>query len=229
MNTSVLCRRDQRQGETADRSAGIAIVVLLHAAAIAALLQIGAVRDALSEAAPLFVSFVVPDEPKVETAPPAPLPPPPPQPRPRPRPPAPVIASERQVTEPVEFAAPPAPVEEAPAAPAAAEASAAPAAAAPAQSATPRVITAVQYVRPPKVEYPSASRRFGEQGRVVVRVLIDRNGHAERVELHQASHYARLNEAALKAAREALYRPYSENGEPRVVWALVPMLFELSN
>lgn len=134
------------------------------------------------------------------------------------------------MTAPEEFVAPPAPVEEQPVAPVAAAAPAAPVAppvAAPAGGTTPMVITTVQYVRPPRVEYPMASRRLGEQGRVVVRVLIDRNGKAERVELQQESRYPRLNDAALKAAREALYRPYSENGEPQAVWALVPMLFEL--
>jgi protein TonB len=38
----------------------------------------------------------------------------------------------------------------------------------------------------------------------------------------------RVDEAAIKAAREALYRPYSENGQAIPVWALVPTLFELS-
>lgn len=225
MNTSTLSRRDLREGEAADRGTGLAIVVLLHAAVIAALLQIGAVRDALRETAPLFVSFIAPEAPKVEPVPPAP---PPPQPKPRPPAPSRLITSERPVTTPAEFTAPPAPVDDTPIAPAAVEAPAAPAAA-PASGATPKVITAVQYVRPPRVEYPMASRRLGEHGRVVVRVLIDRNGQAERVELHQPSRYPRLNDAALKAAREALYRPYSENGEPQIVWALVPVLFELSN
>lgn len=226
MNTSALSRRDLREGDATDRGAGLVIVVLLHVAVIAALLQIGAVREALRETAPLFVSFVAPDVPKADPEPPAP---PPPQPKPRPPTPARLITSERPVTTPAEFVAPPAPVDEQPLAPSAVEAPAAPAAAAPSGAATPKVITAVQYVRPPHVEYPMASRRLGEQGRVVVRVLIDRNGQAERVELHQPSRYPRLNDAALKAAREALYRPYSENGEPLVVWALVPVLFELNN
>lgn len=222
MNTSVLRRHGQRDEDRADRGAGIAVVVLLHAAVIAALLQIGAVREALVETAPLFVSFIAPDAPKEEPVPPAPPPP-----TPKPRPPSRLIASERPVTTPTEFVAPPAPVEE-PVAPAAVEASPAPPAPAASAGMAPKVITAVQYLRPPRVEYPMASRRLGEQGRVIVRVLIDKTGHAERVELHQASTHPRLNEAALKAAREALYRPYSENGEPQVVWALVPMLFELN-
>jgi protein TonB len=62
----------------------------------------------------------------------------------------------------------------------------------------------------------------------LLRVLINRAGHAERVEVQASSGSRRLDEAAIKAAREALYRPYSENGEAIPVWALVPTLFELS-
>lgn len=221
MKTAVLSRRGLRESAAADRGTGLVVVVLLHAAIIAALLQIGAVREALRETSPLFVSFVSP-EPKAEPEPPAPPPPGPPS-------PSRLITSERPVTTPAEFTAPPTPVDDAPSAPNAVEAPAAPAAAATPGTATPKVITSVQYMRAPRVEYPMASRRLGEHGRVVVRVLIDGSGHAERVELHQATRYPRLNEAALRAAQEALYRPYTENGEALVVWALVPVLFELSN
>lgn len=224
MRSGALCRRGSPEAEAADRGTGLVVVVLLHAALIAALLQVGAVREVLRETAPLFVSFVSPEQPKAEPQPPAP-----PQQQPRPRPSSRLVTSERPMTAPTEFVAPPTPVDETPSTPKAVEASAVAAAAAPAATATPKVVTSVQYVRAPQVQYPMASRRLGEQGRVVVRVLIDRSGHAERVELHQPSRFARLNEAALKAAHEAQYRPYTENGEALVVWALVPVLFELSN
>lgn len=224
MKTAALSRRELREAEAADRGTGLVVVVLLHAAIIVALLQIGAVREALRETAPLFVSFVSPEQPKAEPEPPAPPPP-----QPRPRTPSRLITSERPVVTPSEFTAPPTPVDDTPTTSTAVEAPPAPVAAAPAGTATPKVVTSVQYLRPPQVQYPMASRRLGEQGRVVVRVLIDRSGHAERVELHQPSRFPRLNEAALRAAHEALYRPYTENGEALVVWALVPVLFELSN
>jgi protein TonB len=99
--------------------------------------------------------------------------------------------------------------------------------AAEAATAAPKQLTVVDYLRPPRVTYPAASRRMNEQGRVVVRVLIDADGRVLQVELEQPSPYPRLNDAALKAAREAQYRPHVEDGVPQVVWALVPLLFEL--
>jgi protein TonB len=90
-----------------------------------------------------------------------------------------------------------------------------------------RRIEHVDYLRAPVLQYPSASRRFGEQGRVVLRVLIGPDGQAERVELEQASAFRRLNEAAIEAARRALYKPYTEDGVAQPAWALVAMSFEL--
>lgn len=92
---------------------------------------------------------------------------------------------------------------------------------------TPRRLTAVSYLRAPQLVYPAVSRRMNEQGRVVVRVLIDTEGKVLQAELEQPSPYPRLNEAALRAAREALYRPHFEDGVPQRVWALVPLSFEL--
>lgn len=90
------------------------------------------------------------------------------------------------------------------------------------------MITRVEYLRPPIVEYPAVSRRMGEHGRVLVRVYINREGRAERLDVQASSGFRRLDEAAVKAARDALYRPYTENGEPIAVCALVPTVFELS-
>jgi periplasmic protein TonB len=90
-----------------------------------------------------------------------------------------------------------------------------------------RHIENVNYLRAPVLEYPSASRRFGEQGRVVLRVLIGPDGHAEKIELHEASAFQRLNEAAMEAARRALYKPYTEDGVAQSAWALVALSFQL--
>lgn len=92
---------------------------------------------------------------------------------------------------------------------------------------TARQIENVDYLRAPVLEYPSASRRFGEQGRVVLRVLIGPDGHAEKIELHEASAFQRLNEAAIEAARRALYKPYTEDGVAQPAWALVALSFYL--
>lgn len=90
-----------------------------------------------------------------------------------------------------------------------------------------RHIEDVDYLRAPVLVYPSASRRYGEQGRVVLRVLIGPDGLAEQIELHEASEFQRLNEAAIEAARRALYRPYTEDGVAQPAWALVALSFQL--
>jgi protein TonB len=102
----------------------------------------------------------------------------------------------------------------------------APAAAAPQGVAT---ITAVRFRRPPQPEYPPHSRRMAEQGLVLVRVLIDERGEVLAARLEQASPFPRLNEAALKAAREALYEPHLESDLARRAWALVPIRFALKS
>jgi protein TonB len=90
-----------------------------------------------------------------------------------------------------------------------------------------RHIQHVDYLRAPVLQYPSASRRFGEQGRVVLRVLIGADGQAEKIELHEASAFQRLNEAAIEAAQRALYKPYTEDGVAQPAWALVALSFQL--
>jgi protein TonB len=205
--------------DAAPRGIGVAVVVLLHLVVFAALLRIEAVRKAVADAAPLFVSFITPEQPKVELPPPV-LP----KIVPKKEPPR-LITTESPAKSAVEFIAPLPPVEPVVVVP---EVIAPPSPPLPPVASTPKLITNVEYIRAPQVEYPAVSRRLGEQGRVLLRVLINRQGRAERVEVQQTSGSQRLDEAAVKAAREALYRPYSENGEPIPVWALVPTRFELS-
>ena len=89
--------------------------------------------------------------------------------------------------------------------------------------------SAVQYLRPPAPVYPRASRRQGETGRATVRVLIDEQGRPAELRVQSSSGYARLDEAALEALRDARFRPYAENGVAQRVWALVPIHFDLEN
>ncbi|AIY43577.1 Ferric siderophore transport system [Collimonas arenae] len=113
--------------------------------------------------------------------------------------------------------------EEAPAAPAPVPAPVA----APAQ---PRTITSgVEYIQPPDVKYPAISKRMGEEGKSVIRVLINEKGHAERVEVQKSSGSTRLDDAAKQAVMRALFKPYTEDGKALPVFAIVPINFQLSN
>lgn len=90
-------------------------------------------------------------------------------------------------------------------------------------------IDAVRYLKPPQVVYPPISRRMGETGRVVVRVLVDAQGVPAEVTLAEPSRYARLNDQALQAMRQARFEPYRINGRPMVVTVLAPIVFTLED
>ena len=197
-----------------------------HVLAGWALLQVDAVRQAVSEAAPLFVSLLAPP------APPTPEPPPPPVQKPLPkREPLPVIAAAPTPSvEAPSFVVPPAPepppvVAEAPPAPPAPPPPAPPPPAPPEPKTIPP--TAVRYITPPAPVYPPASRRQREAGRVVLRVEIGTDGRARQVMVSNGSGHARLDESAAASVRSARFAPYTENGVALVVWTLVPIDFEL--
>ncbi|MFM1880473.1 MAG: hypothetical protein RLZZ344_707 [Pseudomonadota bacterium] len=62
--------------------------------------------------------------------------------------------------------------------------------------------------------YPRQSVYLGETGKVVVRVVIDDQGIPSEVTLAEPSRYPRLNEAALRSARQARFKPYRINSKP---------------
>lgn len=89
----------------------------------------------------------------------------------------------------------------------------------------PHVITDVAYVEAPQPRYPPESKRSGEEGLVVLRVLINELGRAARVEIERSSGHVRLDEAARVAVQRALFRPYVENGVARMALATIPIEF----
>lgn len=118
----------------------------------------------------------------------------------------------------------PAPALPSTAPPAATAPSAAPAAAIPAP---PKLVSGVEYIRKPNPIYPPLAKRMGEEGKVVLRVLVNENGRPERVEIQKSSGSSRLDEAAKQGALDALFKPYMENGKPVAVYAIVPIDFSI--
>ncbi len=140
-------------------------------------------------------------------------------------PPLPLIAvapSEPTITPPQ-----PTRAEAAPVAAAAPAAPSTPAPPAPAPAA-PRTVNSVEYVKAPQLIYPNLSRRLGESGTVVLRILINEKGLPEQILVHKSSGYGNLDEAGRQAAQRALFKPMIENGKPMSVYVLVPLTFQLS-
>ena len=62
--------------------------------------------------------------------------------------------------------------------------------------------------------YPSFSKRSGEQGEVVVRLIIDESGSVEEVALLRSSSYPRLDRAASEIGKRYRFKPFLVNGSP---------------
>ncbi|HEU4458499.1 MAG TPA: energy transducer TonB [Methylibium sp.] len=199
-------------------------VIAAHLAAGWGLMQVESVRTAVGQMAPLMVELIAPP------APPVPLPPPPPPPLPRVQPklqkPPPIVTAAPTPAPPV-FEAPPPPAE--PPAPAVViePLPAPPAPPAPPPQPKTIAITSVAYLTPPVLVYPSTSKRLGESGRVLVRVLVDGEGQPRQLTLAQSSGHARLDDSALATVRATRFKPYTENGVPQPFWVVMPLVFEL--
>lgn len=150
--------------------------------------------------------------------------------RPQPHPkvaslPTPVSAAPSAVT------APAAPATAAPssAAQVAAAEPAAPAAPTPAAPAKPALVTSgVQYLTPPQPVYPAAARRRGDEGEVLLRVLINAQGGVEQIALERSSGITSLDQAAREAVARARFQPYVEQGRAQPAYVVVPIKFQLN-
>ena len=82
-------------------------------------------------------------------------------------------------------------------------------------------------LRNPAPSYPPLSRRFGEQGEVMLRVLVSPAGEALQVELLASSGHRRLDEAARKMVAKWRFIPAQRGQEKVQAWVRVPVLFQL--
>ncbi|MEN9539409.1 MAG: hypothetical protein RLZZ126_1644 [Pseudomonadota bacterium] len=213
----------------------VAAVLLLHVAALWAL-QTGLLRRATEVVLPvaLLSEWISPPAPKVAEPPPTPTPsrqqtlkrqgqPP--------VPPAPVAAPDpmpappNAVTGPATPQPSPAPVAAAVAAAALPTAAAAPALPTPARIELPS--SDADYLQNPKPVYPRLSKTLGEQGQVLLRVLVGIDGRPQQIHLRQSSGHERLDQAATQAVAQWRFVPGKRNGVPEAMWYVVPVSFEL--
>lgn len=97
----------------------------------------------------------------------------------------------------------------------------------PSAPATPKTVQGVAYKRQPELIYPESARARGEQGRVLVRVLIDTAGRVQEAVIESSSGSRVLDRAALNIAKQAVFYPYRENGVAQPVYVPMPLEFTL--
>ncbi len=209
---------------------------MFHVAVLWAL-QAGLIHRAIEIVVPvaLLSEFIEPPKPKVVPPPPpappqpvkrvvtrTPTPPPAPMPvaipDPTPTPNAPTGSLEPPV------AAPPiaAPVAAAPSPPAPAPATP------PAPARVELPSTDADYLQNPKPVYPAMSRRLGEQGKVIVHVLIGIDGLPRSAEIRKSSGFDRLDQAARDTVLRWRYVPGKRGGVPQAMGYDVPINFVLN-
>lgn len=95
----------------------------------------------------------------------------------------------------------------------------------------PPVVTAprfdADYLSNPKPVYPLASRRLGEEGKVLLRVKVSPDGTALSVEIKQSSGFPRLDDAARDAVVRWRFVPARRGDEAIESWVTVPIVFSL--
>lgn len=77
-------------------------------------------------------------------------------------------------------------------------------------------------------KYPMASRRKGEQGRVILDVLVSKEGKASSVTIISSSGFKELDAAAREAVMDAKFKPGERNGKAVEASARMTILFQLN-
>ena len=74
-------------------------------------------------------------------------------------------------------------------------------------------------------KYPRISKRRGENGKVLVKVLIGKNGFTENAQLEKSSGFGRLDRAAINAANKCRFVAARKNGKTVKSLAIIPYNF----
>ncbi len=81
----------------------------------------------------------------------------------------------------------------------------------------------------PVPRYPYLSRSREEEGKVILRVHVNKQGRTSRIETIQSSGHSRLDKAARNAVKNWTFIPALEDGNPTAGVVQVPILFVLKN
>jgi protein TonB len=217
--------------------ASITATVLLHVI-LACLFMLGLMEHTITppDAPPVLVEFMqsqpTPKTIEQPVAKPIPVPPRPqpvaaPVPSPQPQPSPSKVSAPTEVAQAAPVAPVSAPTAPTPPAPPAPPPTPAPVVTAP--SRTDVSIPASYSASNPKPTYPNMSKRLGEQGTVVLRVLVKADGSAGEVEVKSSSSYPRLDQAAIEAVKQWRFNPAKIDGKAIDEWYQVPIPFKLQS
>lgn len=100
---------------------------------------------------------------------------------------------------------------------------------APTAATTGVTIPAAYAARNRKPDYPLMSRRYNEQGTVVLRVLVNAGGTAGEVLIRKSSTYPLLDQSALAAVRNWRFVAATQDGKPVSEWYEISIPYTLQD
>jgi protein TonB len=80
-----------------------------------------------------------------------------------------------------------------------------------------------------KPEYPDQARREGSEGTVLLRVLVNRYGRPQKIEINRSSGFEALDQAAQEAVEKWRFRPASAGDTNLESWVRIPIVFRLED
>jgi len=85
------------------------------------------------------------------------------------------------------------------------------------------------YESNPTPDYPARARELGQQGTVILLLLISADGSVNEAKVSESSGYSLLDESALNTVeRKWQFTPGTLNGKPADCWVRVPIKFNIS-
>ncbi len=90
-------------------------------------------------------------------------------------------------------------------------------------------LTQARYRETPKPLYPEQARKEGQQGQVLLRVLVDQEGRTKSVEVSRSSGSETLDHAAIEAIRLWRFSPARYGDKPVESWVRIPVDFHLTD
>jgi protein TonB len=79
-----------------------------------------------------------------------------------------------------------------------------------------------------KIVYPEMAKKAGIEGKVLIRVYVDKTGKPKKT-LIQQSDSQMLNQAAIDAVMKTVCTPAIQNGQPIGCWVTIPIQFSLKS
>lgn len=85
------------------------------------------------------------------------------------------------------------------------------------------------YAHNPAPDYPQSARWEGEEGTVLLRVLVNGSGLPEKITVARSSGYTSLDRAAEKAVQQWRFTPGTRDGKPVAMQVEIPIRFRLTD